>query len=209
LSAAAISNSSACASVSSAPKANINGSSTKTVIASVKISELELRPMRRGRRALHAERHARDGGTCNLHKIPRNADVSLTTPRLAGANVRRMTSTQTIGVIGAGIQLPFPNPRASADHPMLHVGSASGRADPRATCRDFRGADVISASFVAIICESLDRACARGGHQGRANLSVRAFGRRAARNGPSAAWGRQQCQRGGVEAQVPAAMVEH
>src|SRR5208282_5191146 len=35
-------------------------------------------------------------------EFPRNADDSLTTSRIAGANVRRMTSTQTIGVIGAG-----------------------------------------------------------------------------------------------------------
>jgi len=32
-------------------------------------------------------------------EFPRNADVSLTTPRIAGANVRRMTSTQMIGAI--------------------------------------------------------------------------------------------------------------
>ena len=34
-------------------------------------------------------------------EFPRNADVSLTTPRIADANLRRMTSTQTIGVIGS------------------------------------------------------------------------------------------------------------
>jgi hypothetical protein len=33
-------------------------------------------------------------------EFPRNADVSLTTPRIARANVRRMTSTKTIGVSG-------------------------------------------------------------------------------------------------------------
>ena len=35
-------------------------------------------------------------------ELARNPDVSLRTPRIAGANLRRMTSTQAIGVIGAG-----------------------------------------------------------------------------------------------------------
>jgi len=50
------------------------------------------------RLALRAERHARDGTLALFTEFPRKADVSLTTPRIAGANVRHMTSTQTIGV---------------------------------------------------------------------------------------------------------------
>jgi hypothetical protein len=44
--------------VSNAPNANINGTSTKIVIASVKISDFELLPMRLGRRAANACRAA-------------------------------------------------------------------------------------------------------------------------------------------------------
>jgi hypothetical protein len=51
LSAATISRSSECASVTSAPHANINGASTNTVITDVKIREIVLRLKRHGRPA--------------------------------------------------------------------------------------------------------------------------------------------------------------
>jgi hypothetical protein len=51
LSAAAISSSTAWASATSAPKANINGANTNTAITDVKIREVALGGMRRGKRA--------------------------------------------------------------------------------------------------------------------------------------------------------------
>ena len=65
-------------------------------------------------------------------EFPRNADVSLTTPRIAGANVRRITPTQMICVIGTsattfqgatrGPRPPSPRRAHRAEQGRLHDG---------------------------------------------------------------------------------------